>query len=85
MKTSNSMCFCGYKPLMLPMQNFTVAAEIHCLCDYFFYASDKQMMLRVFSCMLSSLVSSTPFPPRPKMPLTYVVYICCEATAWPSG
>ena len=31
---------------------------------------------KVFSCMLSSLASTTLFPSRPKMPLTYVVYIC---------
>ena len=26
-------------------------------------------------CLMSSLASTTPFPPRPKMPFTYVVYV----------
>ena len=34
--------------------------------------------VKVFSCMMSSLASTTqlPSPSRPKMPLTYVVYVC---------
>ena len=32
----------------------------------------------VFSCMMISLASTTLFPPRPKMPLGYVVYIRYE-------
>ena len=32
--------------------------------------------VKVFSCMLSSLASKTLLTPRPKMLLTYVVYIC---------
>ena len=27
------------------------------------------------NCLMSSLASTTPFPPRPKTPLTYVVYV----------
>ena len=26
-------------------------------------------------CLMTSLASTTPFPPRPKMPFTYVVYV----------
>ena len=26
-------------------------------------------------CLMSSLASTTPFPPRPKTPFTYVVYL----------
>ena len=26
-------------------------------------------------CLMSSLASTTPFPPRPKTPFTYVVYV----------
>ena len=29
-------------------------------------------------CLMSSLASTTPFPPRPKTPFTYVVYFYSE-------
>ena len=51
----------------------TVDASVYFKTEYL--APD----VKVFSCMLFSLASTTLFPfNRPKMPLTYVVYICFD-------
>ena len=55
---------------------------IYCTVDASVYFKTEYLApdFKVFSCMLSSLASTTLFTLdiRPKMPLTYVVYICSD-------